>query len=127
MCGMCTKRKHLQMQKKIRIISCKKLLEFVAMDIPGPLPKNLHGNKYVLVILDHNLKLTEAIPVPKNSALHAANLFLDHWIIPLDILKYLLTDNGPRFVSKFLQSVGKQLEIKQLNTTSYFSQTNQQE
>ncbi len=46
-------------EKMKNILVCD-LFYHVAMDIVGPLPKTLNGNKYVLVVIDHYSKWCEA-------------------------------------------------------------------
>lgn len=62
----------------------------------------------------------------KPHATHIAIFFLDHWMIPIGIKSYLLTENGPQFVSKFFASVCGNLRVKHLMTTAHHSQTSGQ-
>jgi hypothetical protein len=50
-------------------------LEFVAIDIFGPLPKTAHGNRFLLVISDRFSKLTRTIPMRTTTALAVAKAF----------------------------------------------------
>ena len=38
--------------------------ELCAMDIVGPLPETVNGNKYILVFVDHFSKFTEDFAMP---------------------------------------------------------------
>lgn len=71
------------------------------MGILGPLSNTANGNQYVIVVTDCYSKLTWAIPSPKTTSTHIANIILDHWIIPHGTPFVLLTDSGTQFVSKF--------------------------
>lgn len=42
-----------------------KPFEQVSMDVAGPLPKTLKGNKYNLVMIDHLTRFVEIFPMPK--------------------------------------------------------------
>jgi Integrase zinc binding domain len=55
-------------------------LEFVALDILGPLPKTKGGNRYLLVISDRFSKLTRAIPLRTVNATNVARAFSEGWI-----------------------------------------------
>lgn len=55
-----------------------------------------------------------------------ASIFLDHWIVSLDIPAYFLTDSGLQIVSKFPTLVCGYLSVKHLTTTAYHPQTNGQ-
>jgi hypothetical protein len=56
-------------------------LEFVAIDILGPLPKTFHGNRFLLVISDRFFNLTITIPRMKTTALAVAKEFCTHWVL----------------------------------------------
>ena len=55
-------------------------LEFLGMDLLGPLPRTHQGNEYVLVITDRFTKLCRSIPLRNNKAVTVATVFLDLWI-----------------------------------------------
>ena len=42
----------------------EKPFQQIAMDIVGPLPRGLAGNKYILTICDYATRYPEAIPLP---------------------------------------------------------------
>lgn len=50
-------------QKHLRLFPAKGMLEFIAMDILGPLPTTKTGKQFVVVITDRYKKLTRAAPV----------------------------------------------------------------
>jgi hypothetical protein len=67
----------------------------MALETVGPLPKTKHGNRYVLIIIDHYSKWckTKAIidhDVPKT----IARFLEDEVICKFGVPKYILTDNG---------------------------------
>lgn len=78
-------------------------LEFVALDILRQLPKITQGNQDAIVMTDKYSKLSRAGPTAKTSATQVANIFLVYWIIPFGIPSYLLTGNGPQFLSRVFQ------------------------
>lgn len=57
---------------------------------------------------------------------HVALILLDAYVIPYGIPRYLLTYDGPQYVAKFFTPVCAYLEVKQIKTTVYQSQTNGQ-
>jgi Integrase zinc binding domain len=69
-------------------------LEFVSMDILGPLPKNEHGNCFLLLISDLFSKLTRTVPLRTIIALVVAKAYCDAWVFSYGPPRYLLTDNG---------------------------------
>jgi Integrase zinc binding domain/Integrase core domain len=78
-------------------------LEFVAMDVPGPLPKNTRGNQYVLFICDRFSKISVAVSMPDQTASTMAQVFIDRWVAVFEIPITVLTDNGPCLASKFFK------------------------
>jgi Integrase zinc binding domain len=52
-------------------------LDFVTINIFGPLPKTEHGNRFLLVISDRFSKLTRTVPLRTITALGVAKAFCD--------------------------------------------------
>ena len=50
------------------------------MDLLGPLPLTVRGNRYVLVVGDHFTKWMEAYPMPNMEAGTVANVFVHHFV-----------------------------------------------
>ena len=101
-------------------------LEFVCMDILGPLPRTARHNRFLLVLTDRFSKLTRTVPLTNVSTPTVAKAFCEHWVFAYGPPVYLLTDNGSQFASKFFVDVCTILGIKQLFTTTYHPQTNGQ-
>ena len=101
-------------------------LEFIAMDILGPLPKTSQGNRYVLVIVDRFSKLVRTISLTSVDAVTVARAYVDGWIAIYGTPVVVLTDNGTQFRSKFMTCVNQLLGVKQAYTTSYHPSTNGQ-
>jgi transposase InsO family protein len=102
-------------------------MEFVAMNLLGPLTTSDHGNRFLLVITDRFTKLTRAFPLASTTADIVAKTFLDGWIASgYGIPKILLTDNGTQFVAKVFQTFCRLLGVKQVFTSAYRPSTNGQ-
>lgn len=101
-------------------------LEYVAIDILGPLPKTSHGNRFLLVMTDRFSKLTRTVPLRTTTALVCARAFCDHWVYSYGAPRHVLTDNGPQFTAKFFHAVCRELGIEKVFTTAYHPQTNGQ-
>ena len=125
-CPECSRR---QLRQRRRRASTLKLfmpngpLEFVCVDILGPLPPTKNGNKFLLVMADRFSKLTRAVALPDARAETVARAFLEHWLSVYGVPLVCLSDNGSNFRSKFFQSVCGLLGIKNLFSTPYHPQT----
>lgn len=110
----------------MHLCSANRLLEFIAMDIVGPFPKNVQGYKYILVTMDSCSKLTRATPTSKTTVTHVADAFMDHLLIPVGLPTCFLTDDGTQFVNKLFATVFALLAARHLLPTAYHPQTNGQ-
>ena len=125
-CTRCAKerislRSHSQF---LKLFPAARPLEFVALDILGPVTKNGQGNRFLLVISDRCSKLTKSVPLTSISAYRVASAFCEHWVFVYGPPSYLLSDNGAQFTAKFFHHVCNILGIGNLYTTTYHPQTN---
>jgi transposase InsO family protein len=115
-----------QRSTKLNIFPPEGPLEFVAMDVLGPLPLSKKGNRFCLVICDRFTKLSIAVPVPDQTASTCAQAFVDRWICYYGVPLVLLTDNGSNFASKFFSVLTHILGMKHVFTSPYRPSTNGQ-
>ena len=101
-------------------------LEFVAMDLLGPVQRTASGDEHLLVITDRFSKTTRAIPMKSTTAVTVAKALFDHWVDPYGAPFYVLTDYGPQFVDKFFEAVCSMLGLQHYLKTAYHPQTNGQ-
>jgi transposase InsO family protein len=101
-------------------------LEFVALDVLGPLPKTSRGNQYVLCICDRFSKMSVAVAMPDQTASTVAREFVDRWVSLFGIPITVLTDNGPCFASKFFKVLTHILGVKHVFASAYRPSTNGQ-
>lgn len=109
----------LTYMKLLKLISASWPLEFVAMDVLGPLQKTKNGNPFVVVITEHYLKLTQTIPTAEITAAHVSFMFFDYNILLYRAPDHLLMDNRSQLVAKFFRTICSFLEVKHLKTTAY--------
>jgi hypothetical protein len=81
-CTVCAKNRVTERKGTsfIKLFPARDPLEFVAMDILGPLPKTEHGNRFLLVISDRFSKLNRTVPLRAITALGVAKAFCDAWV-----------------------------------------------
>lgn len=107
------------LQRPLQLFPASGPLDFVAMDILGPLPKNSQCIQYVLILTYQYSRLTQAISTSKTITTHIASLFFDHWIVSFGIPTFLPTDNGLQFVSEFFDSFGGYPEVRHITEPAY--------
>ena len=110
----------------MKLFPATKPLEFVAIDILGPLTRSRNGYRLLVVITDRFSKLTRTVPLRSVTALLVAMAFCDNWAYPYGPPAYLLSDSGGQFASKYFQSICRILGIRNLFSTAYHPQANGQ-
>jgi len=98
--------------------------ERVSMDVMGPLPTTMMGNKYILVVIDHLTRFVLVFAMQDQKAETIAKIFAEQVVLPFGAPIHLLTDRGTNFVSDLMKQVCKLLSIKQIQTTAYHPQAN---
>ena len=110
----------------LKLFPASEPLEYVAVDILGPLQKTDHRNRFLVVMTESFSKLTRTVPLRTISAYLVARAFCDHWVFAYGSPRYVLTDNGTQFTSKFFLAVCRELGIAKVFTTAYHPQANGQ-
>ena len=98
--------------------------QVVSIDITGPHIRSLRGNKYILTLVDHFSKWSEAIPLPNHTAETIARALMTHVFSRFGAPQQLLSDRAPEFESELFTSLLKWMEIDKLRTTAYQPSTN---
>ena len=98
--------------------------ERVAMDITGPHPVSKAGNRFILTVLDHFTKWTEAFPLRNHEAVTVARVLADQVFARFGIPRQLLSDRGAEFEGSLMKELCRVLEIEKLKTTAYKPSTN---
>jgi transposase InsO family protein len=128
LCHECTKENPTlrKRSKEITLFPSEQPLDFVAIDILGPLTKTIKGHQYILVIADRFSKLVRTMPLTTITTFTVASALYHHWVFVYGAPRLLLSDNGTQFNSKFFQACCQILGIHQKFTTAYHPQCNGQ-
>ena len=94
--------------------------DIVQLDLCGPFPNNIHGYKYILVIICKFTGWAEAIPMKETTSAKVARELLDVWIARNGLMNQLHSDRGPQFCSEVFKAVFTMLGlVYQSHTTAY--------
>ena len=99
-------------------------MERVAMDISGPWPTSLSGNKYILVVTDHLTRWSEAYPIPDQEARTIAEVFVTQFVARYGTPLMVHTDQGRNFTSRLFTEMCNLLGVKKTQTTAFRPQSN---
>ena len=83
----------------LKLFPAAKPLEFLCMDILGPLPKTKPGNRYLLVMTDRFSKLMRTTLFRTFSMTSVARAFCNHLVFAYVPPALVLTDRGQQFAS----------------------------
>ena len=80
--GTCTARKRptQKHRRSLQNVRCGYPMQMVAADIVGPLPRNSHGNRYILVLSNYFTRWAEAYAIPNQEAKTIDNKLVD-WTV----------------------------------------------
>ncbi|KMQ82085.1 integrase core domain protein, partial [Lasius niger] len=101
-------------------------MERVQMDIVGPLPLTISGNKYLLVIVDCFTKWVEAFPVKNIRAKTVAEIFVSQFVSRHGVPMEIHTDQGKNFESRLFSELMRLLGIRKTRTTALHPQSDGQ-
>ena len=90
----------------------------VAVDLIGPLPKSVKGNRYALVSVDLATKYPDAVPLKRIDSNTVAEALLEIYS-RVGLPKEILHDQGTQFMSSVMRRFNQLLQIKSINTTPY--------
>ncbi|KMQ87964.1 krab-a domain-containing protein, partial [Lasius niger] len=110
----------------LQILNVGALFERVEMNVLGPLPKTVSGNRYLLVITDCFTKWVEAIPLKNIRAKQVAEAFVSQIVSRHGVPLELHTDQGRNFESKIFKELINLLGIRKTRTTALHPQSDGQ-
>ena len=97
--------------------------QLVTMDIAGPLPETVTGNKYILSIICHFSKFVVCFAM-RDQLVKTVAACLVEYICRYGVPKEILTDQGTNFQSNFMAELYDLLDIVKLRTSPFRPQTN---
>ena len=95
-----------------------------SLDLAGPFPVTLSGNRYVVSFVDWLSGWIEAFPVPDKTADNVIFLLQTEIIPRFSCPLVLVTDNGGENVNKAMKETLEKLRIHHVKTSVYHPQSN---
>ena len=94
------------------------------LDLSGPYPTTLSGNKYIIAFVDWYSGWPEAFTVPHKTAETVARLIIEHIFPRFGCPLQIVTDNGTENVNKIVKETLAKLKIDHVLTSVYPPQSN---
>lgn len=120
-CQLCARRRPVQPHGPLRSRVPDQPWKTVAMDFCGPYPES-RGNRYVLVFVDQFTKWVELVPTVDQNTITVIEAFYASIICRHGCPKRLLSDNGPSFRSRLLDTLCQNFGIEKIFSTAYYPQ-----
>jgi len=96
-------------------ISASRMMEELAVDTIGPLPEDVDGNKYILVLVDAFSRWTELIPLKTATASEAAEAILGY-VTRYGTPTRISSDNGSQFINELMADLRALLQCDTIST-----------
>lgn len=124
-CPCCQKNRPFQKESNgpNRSLTVYEPFQRLAMDFIGPLPVDENGNAFLLVIVDTFTRWVELFALSSATAESTAECILQiigRYGLPEEIL----SDNGPQFTAKMIQTMMTVMDINHIFSTPYHHQGN---
>jgi Integrase zinc binding domain/Integrase core domain len=98
--------------------------EQIGIDFVGPLKVSSKQNRYIIVATDYLTKWPEAKPIPKATALEAANFLYEHIICKHGVPSKIISDHGTAFIGNVINALKMETGFRHNLAAVYHPQTN---
>lgn len=96
----------------------------VGLDLSGPYPLTLSGNKYIATFVDWYSGWPEAFPIPDKTGETIAHLIIEEIFPRYGACLQIVTDNGTEFENRVVKETLETLNISHVTTSFYHPQSN---
>ena len=97
-------------------------MEWLAIDVLGPLLQSKQGNKYILIAANYFIKWVEAYPLVNQEAVTVAEVLIPEFISRFEVPLILHSDQGRNFESAVSSEMCK-LRVTKTRTTPIHPQS----
>lgn len=98
--------------------------EMLGVDLMGPFPRSSSGNLYLIVFVDYYTSWVEMFPLRKATAEAVSQILTKEILTRWGVPTFILSDQGPQFVSAVFGETCKRWNLQQKRTSPYHPQTN---
>jgi hypothetical protein len=98
--------------------------ERISIDITGKHPRSRKGNEYILTLIDHFSKWSEAFAIRDHTAPTVARILVTEVFTRFGCPRQILSDQGPEFESELFRQICQLLQIDKIRTSPYKPSTN---
>ena len=99
----------------------------IGIDIMGPFPPTTRNKRFLLVVVDYFTRWIEVFALRSTTSGDIADILNNEVFSRFGLPRYMVSDNGPQFISNLFQSFCQTLGIKQNYTANYHPQSNMTE
>ena len=123
-CDICQKRRKDRDIEPMQPTAISSAGAHFGIDVVGPLPRTMRGNRYIVVAIDYLTKWTEARAIQLADALTIAPFIYEDIICRHGIPREVTSDRGTEFVNELMATFYQQFNIRHITTTAYHPQAN---
>jgi transposase InsO family protein len=99
----------------------------IGIDIMGPFPITRRKKRFLLVVVDYFTRWIELFPLHSTISTQIAEILMNEIFTRYGLPKFILSDNGPQFVSNIFRNFCETFGIEQKLTANYHPQSNMTE
>lgn len=99
----------------------------IGMDIMGPFTTTASQKRFLLVVVDYFTRWVELFPIRLTTSTEITNIMMNEIFSRYGLPKYIVSDNGPQFVSHLFRNFCETFGIQQNLTANYHPQSNMTE
>ncbi len=127
-CLLCQKRKNVcsLLTGMLQTIKVERPFQKIAVDLLGPFPTSVNGNKMLIVAVDYLTKWVELEALPTGKADVVTQFIVDKIVLHHGAPESIITDRGNFFLAGITQNVWEKLVINHKTTSGYHPKTNGQ-
>ncbi|KAE8894481.1 hypothetical protein PF003_g21348 [Phytophthora fragariae] len=90
-----------------------------AIDVAGPLPVTMNGNRYVIAAVVYTTRYAVAASVPEHTAKSIARFLMDRVVLVYGPMREIMMDGAREFTSKVTAELLELMQVKQATPVPY--------